>query len=132
MNHYAARQRESDKRWDYTCQNGTRIHPVGYCAGKLVDVMEIPEDEREPYHEHGHDTPEAARECYKRYMLDSRLRLDGKMSDQKRMCEAEGCEEWTQGVARVGPMISFVLCDDHRTRETVETLYSVGDSWSSY
>lgn len=31
MNYYKARQRESDGRWDYTCQNDGRVWSVGYC-----------------------------------------------------------------------------------------------------
>lgn len=131
MNYYAARQREKTKKWDYTCRNDGQIWPVGYCAGRLVDVMKVPEDKREPYHEDGHETAEEAQECYKRYVLDNDLRLDSKMSGQQRRCEADGCEEWTQGLATIRGGQMFVLCDEHRNRETVEGMFSVGEIWSS-
>jgi hypothetical protein len=131
VNYYAARQREKTKKWDYTCRNDGRIWPVGYCAGRHVEVLQVPEDEREPYHDHGHETAEEARECYKHYQLDNELHLDIKMASQQRKCEADGCGAWTQGMARVGGHVSFVLCDEHRNRENVEKLYSVGESWTS-
>jgi hypothetical protein len=53
------------------------------------------------------------------------------MASQQRKCEADGCGAWTQGMARVGGHVSFVLCDEHRNRENVEKLYSVGESWTS-
>lgn len=132
MNYYKARQREGG-RWDYTCMNDGRIWAVGYCAGKYEDVREAAEPAvAVNYHENGHATPEEARECYKRYLLDTSMVLDARLSQQQRKCEAEDCDEWTQGLARIGPMESIVLCDQHRTREKVEKLFSVGESMSSY
>jgi len=116
VNYYCARQHATNGKWDYTCRNDGRIWPVGYCAE----------------HRGTHDTAEEAQECYKRYMLDTRLRFDVRLKGHKRQCEAEGCEEWTQGLASLGGLDAFVLCDEHRDREHVEALYSVGESWSSY
>lgn len=116
MNHYAPRQHAVTKRWDYTCANDGRIWPVGYCSD----------------HRGTHETPEEAAVCYKNYLLDTQLNLDQTMANQKRECEVDGCGEWTQGVATIGPGISFVLCDGHRNRGTVEGMFSVGESWSSY
>lgn len=125
MNYYKPRQRESLK-WDYTCMNDGRVWAVGYCAGNYDHTPD-----EAPYHDDGHDTVEEACECYKRYQLDNHLDLDGQMQGQKRKCAVEGCEEWTQGIVTIEGWQRFVLCDEHRTRETVEKLYSVGETWSS-
>lgn len=42
------------------------------------------------------------------------------------------CDAWTQGLADVGGT-TFVLCDQHRTREIVTELFgTVGDSFGTY
>lgn len=110
MIHYVAKELKSGG-WHYTMNS----LPIGYCL------------------EHGgHDTAEEARECYKSYMLDKHLHLDRKISDDILMkCKVKGCEEFTSGFASVGGYSMFILCDKHRTREEVERLYSVGESWES-
>ena len=145
MNYYAARQRK-DGRWDYTCRNDDFIHPVGYCSkyrpltdGSLKgmypdDYLEQKEKERvvfkDNYHEDGHATKEEACECYTRHLFDTTLRLDGNLEDTQRKCKI--CSEWTTGYAQVNNGSMYDLCDQHRTREIVETLFgTVGEIWSS-
>lgn len=115
MNYYDARQRKTDKKWDYTCMNDGRIWPVGYCADAGGGH---------------HDTAEEARECYTRYLLENRMRLDGKMDNQQLRCEI--CKEFTDGFAEVDHS-HFTLCGEHRTREHVEKLFgTVGQITSSW
>ena len=124
MNYYTALQRKTDKKWDYTRRNGDSIHAIGYCSGAARG---------DEYHEVGHETEGQARECYKQYLLDNELRLEGQeLADSRRMCECDGCEVWTGKMAAISPTRSFILCDEHRTREVVSGLFSVGDSMSSY
>lgn len=81
----------------------------------------------------GHATPEEAAEHYRQYLLNERLRLDIALSTDVQMrCNADGCEAWTQHAAGLGPYSTWPLCDEHRTRETVDALFpSVGESWGS-
>ena len=145
MNYYAARQRK-DGRWDFTNKNDGFIVPVGYCHqyhpltnGSLKglypqEYLEQKEKEREifkhKYHMDGHTTEQEACECYRKYLLDTTLYLDGKSNDTQRKCKI--CEEWTNQYAIVDGGYMYDLCDLHRTREIVETLFgSVGEIWSS-
>lgn len=139
MRHYSAKQRARDGRWDYTCGQA----PTGYCHA--FDVA-WPQDLAEPvsgyaearaaaivhrdkYHEDGHATADDACACYKRFLLDNRLRTDGRISDQMRKCEA--CSAWTDRYAQVGGHQMFVLCDNHCQAATVASLLTVGESWES-
>lgn len=154
MNYNAARQRKlsdgSAGQWDYTRRNDDRIWPIGYCAGwretseetiRAVyggrDSASFRKDEalrekfRPKYHSTGHASKEEACDCYREFVLDNRLRLDGRMSHQDR-CQAEGCGDWTQRLAEVDHQV-FPLCDKHCTREEVEKLFgSVGETISSW
>jgi hypothetical protein len=114
MNYYEARQRKNSEKWDYTCTNDGESWPVGYCA-----------------EDGGHETAQEARDCYKRFLLDQRLHLDRQMTNQQNRCVAAGCDRWTSGYAEVDQRI-FILCDEHRTREVVESLFTVGTSCSSW
>lgn len=141
MNYFAARQRESDKRWDYTCKNDGTIWPVGYCGGwrepqtGLLTPEQVQQwvsqaaPHRHKFHLDGHATAEEACDCYKQYLLDFDLRLGGEALNTQRKCEV--CGAWTSRFARVGHRTWF-LCDEHRTREHVEALFGpVGESWES-
>lgn len=151
MNYYGALQRKDTLRWDYTKTNDGKTWPVGYCRGweerteeELIEkfgtvlgkgIYKDQEKERpdkDRYHVDGHETKAEACECYKQYVLDHHMRLDaGQSPDTQHRCEVAGCEGWTQTHAVVD-MHPFYLCDEHRNRETLEKLYSVGESWSSY
>ena len=117
MNHYLPRQRATDQKWDYTVMNDGRTSPVGYCASEGDG--------------HGHLTAKEAADCYKRYLLDTFLQLDGRYTDQQLKCLV--CNVWTDRHAEIGKTIrSFALCDEHCTREQVEGLFEVWESHSSY
>lgn len=147
MNYYEAKQRQTDKRWDYTRNN----RPTGYCCEYLPVVSEIipigeaeskeyqeakehQDQEAKEYsdtaHKHhtgGHETEKEACECYKEYRLDHHLSLNRTMSSQQK-CRI--CGEWTQKFAEVNLSCIFTLCDKHNNRETVEGLYNA-PSWSA-
>jgi hypothetical protein len=150
MNYYGARQRK-EGGFDYTCMNDGHVWPIGYCTGwrewKDVDVLlpqqnERGRQEREAerarialYHTDGHPTEAEAGACYRRYLLDHRLRLDMRCSgDMQRRCQApDGCEAWTQTAAEVDNGHTWFLCDAHRNRETVELLMpAVGQAMASW
>jgi len=114
MNYKGPRQRNDSKRWDYTNKNDGRVYPIGYCG----------EAANEPNNEGHHATEAEACECYKKYLLDTRLKLDGTWTNEKHLCEVRGCSEWTQHYADVDGHI-FDLCDEHRTRAVIEQLYTV-------
>lgn len=142
MRHYSARQRQSDGRWDYTC--GSR--PVGYCC-EFKPIAEdgtiLPAEHARQwnakiaplagnFHTDGHATEEEACECYKRYILDVDLRLmpeEPKDASSQHRCQV--CKEFTACYAMVGCYRMFNLCPTHQTREEVEKLLKVGESWES-
>lgn len=110
MNYDKAREME-DHTWNYSRQNDDRIHPIGYCRG-TKDTC------------HKHTTKEEAEECYKKYMLDNHLRLDGGfMKNQKLRCQIKDCDEWTQNTSYIQYQ-QFILCDEHRNRKTIESIYN--------
>lgn len=132
MNHYAARQRKSDMRWEFTCRNDENTWSVGYCAGGKV-WSQVKGEHREKWHDDGHPTAEDAAECYRQFQLDQYLRFeDNPNATALGVCEHPECSEAASGIARVG-MISMRLCSAHKTRETVDTLFRrTKESWSSY
>ncbi|MHB1950232.1 MAG: hypothetical protein ACYCQK_02005 [Acidiferrobacteraceae bacterium] len=135
MNYYDARQRQDDKRWDYTRMNDGRIWPVGYCASKAP--CECVTIERgysadpgcqtcsgsgrvaNPDYCGSHDTAEEARACFARYLLDG--------------AREEGYGDWTgcevcdtptkKGLTtRPGLGHGYALCDEHRTMDQLREL----------
>lgn len=136
MNYYEPKQRAKDRRWDYT-RNGA---PTGYCReyreldSKLFPISEAEKEEyrgtAHKHHTNGHANELEARECYKEYMLDHKLRLNGTMANEQRKCQV--CGEWTQKFAELGISI-FTLCDKHNNREEVDKLFEPPDMiWSSW
>lgn len=142
MNHLVARQRKSDGRWDYT-YNGVAW---GYCR----EYDPIPENVgwmsaeevrkhnektavfKDKHHDCGHATREEAEACYKQYMLDQHLRLqptEPENANQQFRCKV--CKKFTACHAFVGAYQIFDLCPEHQTREEVEKLFAVGESWES-
>lgn len=82
----------------------------------------------------GHDTAEEAREHYRQYLLDQRLRFFEGPDDPStlRKCQVEGCTAYTAGRGQLGEWLMWNLCATHRTREVVEVLYPVAnDSFGS-
>lgn len=142
MNYDTPRQRESDKRWNYTQARDGLCWPIGYCQGwrwPSPGPMNFPAGfaTREHYKEHydkavkfkskhhtnGHGTAEEAAACYKEYLLDHDLRLDKTLSDQQLKCVV--CGEWTQKFAEVTWANSFALCPEHMNRKSVEDRFTV-------
>lgn len=142
MNHSIALKRQSDGRWDYT----TNGRPTGYCH-EYVPLKEdgaiLPEEmarkhneKMQPlignFHADGHATSEEACECYKKYMLDTALRLtpdEPANASQQNHCQI--CGKFTACHAYVGAYGLFTLCPEHQTRDFVESVFSVGESLES-
>lgn len=107
MNYDQPRQLE-DGGWHYTTFNrriGT--FPIGYCR------------EHEP-----HATEDDARCCYRDYELNECLRLDGTVGHWNPCTAPSGCETLTNREAIIGGMgPSWLLCDEHRTKEVCAGLY---------
>lgn len=103
MNYYDAREKadavgKPTGLYHYTAQNDSHIYAVGYCA------QDCP----------GHPTPDEAREHFRLYLLDN-ARYDGVLR------ECEVCSAWTQGYAHIPlAMERHILCDEHRSRETLD------------
>lgn len=119
MNYYDAREKIVDGEsvgWHYTSFNrrtGTRA--VGTCV------------DHEP-----HATKDEAYRCYTEYLLDSQLRLQATERGVKRQCAAADCGEWTEKRASLDISV-WVLCDLHRNRETVASLFgTVGQITASW
>jgi len=104
MQYYEALQRK-DGKWDYTVTWDKHTRPTGYCATKCK----------------GHDTKEAAEECYRIYEIDNasfhKIDLDEDRRDQHQKCEI--CGKWTMSHARVGAMDDHALCPEHLNREAL-------------
>jgi hypothetical protein len=116
VNYDQPRQLESGG-WHYTTANrrvGT--YPVGYCADHAP-----------------HETEDDARRCYRDYELNERLRLDGGESGSWHRCQHPQCETLTNKIVQLGEWQIWLLCDEHRTKESVAELYGplAGDSMHS-
>lgn len=114
MNYDKAREL-LDHTWNYSRQHDEDIYPIGYCSKILNDNNES----------HRHKTCEEAEECYKQYELDNNLILDGGKLGDKKKCQVEGCTNHTNISSHIGAFDWFILCDEHRNRKTVETIFSV-------
>jgi hypothetical protein len=140
MQHFAARQRNADQRWDYTCRTGQgAVHPVGYCMpyswidpDKSSAILLSEEDKekirqsKDKHHSDGHATQEEAEQCYKNYLLDMRTFYDSKI--QRQMLPCEVCGVFTQRAVSIDGW-THILCDDHANRGGVSSILSVGESW---
>lgn len=107
MNYYDARPLADRSGFHFTARNDDRIFPVGYCASQHPDT--------------GHATPEEARECFRRYVLDGqREETYGDWTG----CEFEGCDTPTKKGMTTRPPLGngHALCDEHRTPEILEQL----------
>lgn len=145
MRYYAARQRQSDKKWDFTCRNGDYTQPVGYCCAHLdfhegiLKLLGLPCDDpmisrtkefKEKHHTCGHDTQKEAEDCYREYLLDKRLRL--KLEHTNAMHPCVVCKEWTPLYAEVDTTTTWDLCEKHNTYEEVEKLFKApAEIWCS-
>lgn len=142
MNHLGPMQRTTDGRWDYT-YNGRAF---GYCCeyspipedGKIMpaEVAKRHNEKMQPFigkfHADGHATSEEACECYKQYLLDTQLILQKQENNQSRQgFKCRVCDVWTTCIATAGPYKLFMLCPEHQTRENVEKLLTIGETWES-
>lgn len=148
MNHLCALKHPATGKWAY-CRNGV---PTGYCdngrvlttdqeflknaCGGETAYERYIQPHREAakagkYHDGGHETEEEARECYKQYTLDFNLRFkeDSENASQQHRCRV--CNSWTSGYVQIGGYELIILCAEHRNRETVATLFEVGEIWES-
>lgn len=102
MNYYEARQTKDKAGWHFTSMNDGQIWPVGYCA------------DHEP-----HATPEEARECFRKYLLDGSRELT--YAD---WTGCEVCDTPTKKALSTRPPLGndHALCDEHRTLEQLEAL----------
>jgi len=73
------------------------------------------------FHTDGHATAKEAQDCYQKYIFDTQLSLDNEDTEHEANCL--GCNTWTTKFASVDGF-NFPLCDGHRTRHFVETLYA--------
>jgi|GEM_PF-4268286 len=144
MNYAEARQRKSDKRWDWTTKNG-RVWPTGYCAGWIVwtpelaarvslplAVLQAEQTKEQPYrakyHTDGHESREDAERCFYEYSLDHLKTVT--MARHRVPCVFPGCAEWTQtalespGMGGLFPLVE--LCAEHCTRAAVERIHPFG------
>lgn len=140
MKHYQPRQRLSDGRWDYCCED----MPTGYCCvffdwreTPALASMDFADDDpkvlamiatRDKHHTNGHETAEEACECYRQYLLDHRLHV--MTTDESRPCEE--CGELTNQVVEIVNFQWLNLCPEHGSREFAEKFARrVGESWVS-
>ena len=81
----------------------------------------------------GHNTAAEAYEHERQHRLDRRLRFHEDLANPSTVhrCKAEGCNAFTSGMAEVGSYHHWHLCAEHRTREIVDPLFKVGESWES-
>jgi hypothetical protein len=144
MNYYAAKQRQSDKKWDYTCRNDDFTQPVGYCGAyidwtpELLSRLGLPAEHpsfekqrqfRDKHHSCGHETQQEAEACYREYLLDQRLKLMCEHPDAQIRCKV--CNKWTTFYAEID-MNMWDLCEEHNNREEVEKLFEApGEIWKS-
>lgn len=131
MRYYAAKQRQSDGRFDFTVTHGSYTYPAGYCApyrpwtenGKLfipvpAETLRKFEENSHKHHDTGHATAQEAAECYFLYLLDQRLRLGLEQEGRQEKCKE--CGAWTSLYAELDCFKFIVLCEAHNSREVVE------------
>lgn len=142
MRHEAARQRQSDGRWDYTSDRNGETHAIGYCsAAPTLESFEklgiyVSDDYKQKlaefahkFHTDGHATHTAACACYREYLLDFRLQLHAEILEERHKCAV--CGEWTGRSASI-ELCYWWLCEQHCNRDEVAKLFpAVGESWKS-
>ena len=117
MNYYGPRQRKSDGKFHYTCENDGQIWPVGLCAQGCP----------------GHDTAEQACEHQKEHLFAIATFGSKQNEWPKHKCGVEGCNAEATHQAQIpGDMRFFELCEQHANKESLAKLIEVGESISSY
>jgi hypothetical protein len=105
MNYAEARQRESDKRWDWTVRNDDRIWRSEPCSG----------------HEDGHETREEAERHFWEWEMAQPFSV---FVEERHLRRCEICNEWTDARVRMyDGYKTLVLCSIHQNRLSIEQLY---------
>jgi len=146
LNTYTILQRKSDGRWDVTYKNNGIVRPYGYCHAfvpldkmpnlilpdKAIEENKKYEASAHKYHSHGHETKEEAAECFRQYLLDHYLNLNGWDNESLRhkcaICDAE--TEFSAEITMTNN--SWCLCKKHLNRESVESLFNIGKDFIIY
>jgi len=138
-------RRQRDRRWDYTRTDADGTFAVGYCAGwvepnagallvrlgaahaaAVVAGVDALRPARAAFHRDGHATAAEAEECWRRYVLQHRTRVepDDDEAEERHRCAAPGCAEFTSGALLLdfGVRRRLALCALHRTPEVAEEL----------
>ena len=144
MRYYGPRQRKIDEKWDYTYMLDDNVFATGYCVGwdeeigvvdlDLRKLIEESIEEKRPfkdkYHCDGHLTPDGAKECYREYLIDQKLKWRHDKGVQ-RQCDVDGCGEWTHHYAEA-ESVMIRLCEKHKTEEIIRKIFPMpGDAWVS-
>lgn len=124
-------------KWIYTGGNDRMGRYAECCSAPWLEVHQAPVAERDTHpawDRIGHDTAEEAYAHMRTLLLD-KLRLDEQFGDWAgcRAPESAGgiCDTPTKQGASIPPChFSEPLCDNHRTRETVEAMWDGPGDWS--
>lgn len=125
-------------KWIYTGGNDRIGRYAQCCAEAWLDMLQAPADQRDTspaWDNIGHETAEQAYAHMRARLLD-KLRLDRSEYTDWAGCRAPLpgggiCDTPTKACADIPPMhFSAPLCDEHRTRETVEAMWDGPGDWS--
>ncbi|MER6350653.1 hypothetical protein ABT186_02055 [Streptomyces sp. NPDC001634] len=139
MQHHTVQQIDRGPRagkWIYTGGNDRMGRYAECCSEAWLEMLQTPADERDAsptWERIGHDTADEAYAHMRAVLLD-KLRLDTQYMDWAgcRAPVGDGrCDTPTKQGADIRPMyFREPLCDEHRTRETVETMWQGPGDWS--
>jgi len=156
MNYYKARELMDENGkgtglWHYTCMNDNKVWPIGNCSAwescKDCSSSDLPfklggppcstcdgkRIVRKTTPCPGHKTAEEAEAHYKEYVMAGVKILGPKQQEwPKNKCHVKSCNKEATHLANVGPCECYELCEEHATKEIVETMVVIGESWSSY
>lgn len=123
MAYFTARQR-TDRRWDYTCQNGAGTFPIGYCSGPEFAKYDKTSENSRRYHDDGHATAAEAHACHRQYELDQHVSFHEREDTQKKCLV---CGAWTTKRVLIGCEIQreYELCEAHQDRASLEKVHRV-------
>lgn len=139
MQHHTVQQLDRGPRagkFIYTGGNARIGRYAECCADAWLELLQAPADQRDAspaWERIGHDTADEAYAHMRSVLLDT-LRLDVQYSDWAgcRAPAGDGrCDTPTKHGASIEPLyFRQPLCDEHRTRETVETMWQGPGDWS--
>ncbi|MEW2164406.1 hypothetical protein AB0912_15640 [Streptomyces sp. NPDC007084] len=141
MQHHTVQQLQAGPRdgmYVYTGGNARMGRYIECCSEAAQIVMAAPEGQRAAspaWQDIGHPTAEAAY-AHMRAVLLERLDLDGSALTDWAGCRApiadgRRCDVPTKRIASIPPChFQDPLCDEHRTRQTVEAMWDGPGEWS--